>query len=166
MGRGGVWKKHKDIEFLSNTGPNNLRNHKATKSLSIQCWGIIGQLLLLFGSFLPSSIHKQSNKKRCQGQRWIPPSRLTNCMDPRMYCNVNNYQSIMYLVYQESITYFVEASMHSYLETVNNICTKPNKTLCFLKSNLRQLIRAGASSPGACQFYLGSMHNVWFIRRD
>ena len=32
---------HKNIEFLSNTGPDTLKNHKATK-LAFQYWAIIG----------------------------------------------------------------------------------------------------------------------------
>ena len=34
-------KKHKKLGFLSNTGPDLLKNHKATKN-SFQCWAIIG----------------------------------------------------------------------------------------------------------------------------
>ena len=35
-------KYHKNIGFLSNTGPDPLTNPKATKPANIQCWAIIG----------------------------------------------------------------------------------------------------------------------------
>ena len=44
----GVWtpppllKNHKNIGFLSNTGPGPMKNHKAACKASIQCWAIIG----------------------------------------------------------------------------------------------------------------------------
>ena len=38
-GSGHHLKNHKNIGFLSNTGPDPLKNHKAA---SIQCWAIIG----------------------------------------------------------------------------------------------------------------------------
>ena len=34
-------KNHKNIGFLSNTGPDPLKNHKATKP-ALKCWAIIG----------------------------------------------------------------------------------------------------------------------------
>ena len=41
MGFGPPLKNHKNIGFLSNTGPDPLKNHKATK-LVFNVWAIIG----------------------------------------------------------------------------------------------------------------------------
>ena len=56
-----------NIWFLSNPGPDPLKNHKATKSafhvgpLSVFCWGVDGgPLIVVFGS---SFLKKQKNKE-------------------------------------------------------------------------------------------------------
>ena len=73
-------KNHKNIEFLSNTGPDPLKFSKLPNESSIQRWAIIGTptkrhlkafrwraydgpLLVIFGSSLPK---KKKTKKRCQ----------------------------------------------------------------------------------------------------
>ena len=61
MGGQGVWthplQDHKIIGFLSNTSPDPLNNHKATKpafnvgpSLAFRWWAYDGSLLMVFGS--------------------------------------------------------------------------------------------------------------------
>ena len=72
-GRRGVWaplKNHKNIGFLSNTGPDPLKNHKAIKPDSMlghqrhASWQAdAGPLIVIFGSSLPSSTKKKQNKK-------------------------------------------------------------------------------------------------------
>ena len=56
-------ENHKAIGFLSNTGPNPLKNHKATKPAFIVgpslemvflWWADDGQLLVVFGTSQPS----------------------------------------------------------------------------------------------------------------
>ena len=82
----GVWtpaKNHKDKGFLSNTGPDPLQNHKATKPAfnvgppsahqrNAKCHlnGISlaaddGPLIVVFGSSLPSSNKKKTYGKSC-----------------------------------------------------------------------------------------------------
>ena len=73
-------KNHKNINFASNTGPDTLKNR--SYQASIQCWAIIGTsakrrandgpLIVVLGSFLPSSTKK---KKRCQS--WAPLIKLS-----------------------------------------------------------------------------------------
>ena len=64
-------KNHKRIGFFSNTGPDPLKNHKATKpafnvgpssacqgnaiEMAFRWWADDGQLIVVFGSSLPSS---------------------------------------------------------------------------------------------------------------
>ena len=74
-GFGPSLKHHKNIGLLSNTGPDPLKIHKATK-LAFKCWAIIdipakvhldgvllvGLLLVVFGSSLPSSTLKKTSE--------------------------------------------------------------------------------------------------------
>ena len=68
-------KKHKNIVFLSNNGPDSLKNHKATKpafnvwpssarqrnAIAFRWRANDGPLLVLFGSSLPSSKRNKKN---------------------------------------------------------------------------------------------------------
>ena len=88
---------HKNIGFLSNTGPDPLKNHKATKpsfnvgpSLACQRNAIQmafrwqaddGPLLVLFGSSLPSyppppPPQKKTTTKNNPRQSWTPSSKI------------------------------------------------------------------------------------------
>ena len=68
-------KKHKSIEFLSNTGLDPLKNHKATNPYSVSShrgwWADNCPLLVLFGS--PHS--KNKTKKKCKS--WTPSEKLS-----------------------------------------------------------------------------------------
>ena len=69
-------KINKNIGFLSNTGPDLLVNHKATKPAFnvrpsfVFCWPADdGPLILVIGTYLPSL----TKKKRCQN--WAPSAK-------------------------------------------------------------------------------------------
>ena len=75
--RGTPLKNHKNIGFLSNTGPDPLKNHIATK------FGRHRQasetrfddcpLIVVFGSFLPSSTQKKGGGSKLQS--WTPSDK-------------------------------------------------------------------------------------------
>ena len=63
----GALKNHKNIGFLSNTGPDPLKNQKATKQAfnvgptsARQRNAIGGPLIVVFGCFLPSSTKRKT----------------------------------------------------------------------------------------------------------
>ena len=57
-------KKHKSLEFLSNTGPDPLKNHKATKPEIISTpEKRHGPILVVFG-LLPSSTYKKRSRSK------------------------------------------------------------------------------------------------------
>ena len=87
----GVWtplKNHKNIEFLSNTGPDPLKNHKTTKPVfnvgpssahqrNTIYWRFTGGPMMArfkwyFGSIVPSRTKK---KKKKTGQNWTPSDK-------------------------------------------------------------------------------------------
>ena len=81
-------KNHKKIGYLSNTGPDPLKNYKATKpafnfgptsARQFRWRADDGPLILVFGSFLPSST-KKTHKKTLS--RMDP--LWQNCLNPRM----------------------------------------------------------------------------------
>ena len=55
---------HKALRFLSDTGPDPLKNHKATRP-AFNVWAIIGPLLVVVGLSLPSPTKKSF-------QSWTP----------------------------------------------------------------------------------------------
>ena len=79
-------KNHKNIGFLSNTGPDLLKNHKATKPafnvwpssarqrMAFRWRADDGPLLVVFGS--PHLKKQQQKKKRCQS--WNPSEKKTS----------------------------------------------------------------------------------------
>ena len=85
-------KNHKNIGFSSNTVPDSLKNR--SYQASIQCWGIIGTpvkhhlmafhwrahdgpLIVVLGSFLPSSTKKKENKNKNKKRSlsWTPSDK-------------------------------------------------------------------------------------------
>ena len=79
-GGGRGLKNHKNIEFLSNTGPDPLKNYKATKpacnvgptsarqrnaiEMVFRWRADDGPLIAVFGSFLPSSAKNEKRRKK------------------------------------------------------------------------------------------------------
>ena len=81
-------KNHKNIGFSSNTVPDSLKNR--SYQASIQCWGIIGTpvkghlmafrwrahdgpLIVVLGSFLPSSTKKKKKKTNKKNEVKVGP---------------------------------------------------------------------------------------------
>ena len=94
-------KNHKNIGLLRNTGPDPLKNHKATKpafnvgptSASqrnpielVFCWQADdGPLIVLFGSFLPSSTKKKVVKVG------PPLAKLSGSAHDNNTCSLNKF---------------------------------------------------------------------------
>ena len=77
-------KNHKNIGFLSNTAPDPLKNHRATKpafNVGPYNWCFAGgtiMVIVVFGSSIPSS-----TKNRGTLSNWTP--LWQNILDPRMW---------------------------------------------------------------------------------
>ena len=76
-GSGPPLKNHKNIGFLSNTDPDPLENHKATKHhLHGFRWRADdGPLIVVFESSLHSSTKNKQQQKRCQS--WTPSDKTS-----------------------------------------------------------------------------------------
>ena len=100
-------KSPKNIGFLSNTGPDPLKNHKATEpafnfgpiSTRQQIkWRFAGGQMMaglkwyLLGSSLPSKRKKkkQAKKKKKHWQRWTPLTKLSNSVHVADRVNAKN----------------------------------------------------------------------------
>ena len=120
-------KNHKNIDFLSNSGTNPLKNHKFTKptfnvvpSSTRQRNAILmafrwrandGPLIMVFGSSHPSSTKKRKNKiKRCQS--WPPL--------PKFSGSVQGLNFIIWWFVESDCFIFIKVS-HNYHQSVNLI---------------------------------------------
>ena len=96
-GRDPLLKNHKHIEFLSNSGPDPMKNHKATKP-AIQFWAIIsflwraddGRLIVVFGSFLPHQTKKEKKTKKKNVIKVGPPRTKLSGTWGMMLCTYVN----------------------------------------------------------------------------
>ena len=74
--RGPPPENHKNKGFLSNTGLDPLKNHKATNPARIQCWAIIGS---------PAKHHL--NGVSLAGRRWPTNSGIWILLPPLIKLN-------------------------------------------------------------------------------
>ena len=73
-------KRHKNIEFLSNSGLNLLTNYEAAEPAFND-----GPLKEVFGSSHPLSTKEQNNKKRCQS--WTPSDKSSGSAHEQVQLN-------------------------------------------------------------------------------